>query len=76
MIATLAGAYFRRPPELETAKVPTVVILGTLDTNGRELTYLRDPVRDHGVEALLVDPQQLLVSEVGVCGALGLCRWG
>src|SRR5438093_4266094 len=35
--------------------MPTVVILGTLDTKGPELAYLRDRVRDHGVEALLVD---------------------
>jgi uncharacterized protein (UPF0261 family) len=35
--------------------MPTVVILGTLDTKGRELAYLRDRVRDHGVETLLVD---------------------
>jgi uncharacterized protein (UPF0261 family) len=35
--------------------MPTVVILGTLDTKGTELVYLRDRVREHGVEALLVD---------------------
>jgi uncharacterized protein (UPF0261 family) len=35
--------------------MPTVVILGTLDTKGRELAYLRDRIRDHGVETVLVD---------------------
>jgi uncharacterized protein (UPF0261 family) len=35
--------------------VPTVVLLGTLDTKGREYDYLRDRVREHGVDVLLVD---------------------
>jgi uncharacterized protein (UPF0261 family) len=35
--------------------VPTVVLLGTLDTKGHELAYLRDRVREHGVDVLLVD---------------------
>jgi uncharacterized protein (UPF0261 family) len=35
--------------------MPTVVVLGTLDTKGAELAYLRDRVREHGVDALLVD---------------------
>jgi uncharacterized protein (UPF0261 family) len=35
--------------------MPTVVILGTLDTKGTELAYLRDRIREHGAEALLVD---------------------
>jgi uncharacterized protein (UPF0261 family) len=34
---------------------PTVVLLGTLDTKGHEYAYLRDRVREHGVETLLVD---------------------
>jgi uncharacterized protein (UPF0261 family) len=33
----------------------TVVVLGTLDTKGAELQYLRDRLALHGVEALLVD---------------------
>jgi uncharacterized protein (UPF0261 family) len=33
----------------------TVVLLGTLDTKGHEYAYLRDRVREHGVETLLVD---------------------
>jgi uncharacterized protein (UPF0261 family) len=35
--------------------VPTVVLLGTLDTKGVEYAFLRDRVREHGVEVLLVD---------------------
>jgi uncharacterized protein (UPF0261 family) len=35
--------------------VPTVVLLGTLDTKGLEYAFLRDRVREHGVEVLLVD---------------------
>ncbi|MDX6525871.1 MAG: hypothetical protein QOI43_1382, partial [Gaiellales bacterium] len=33
----------------------TVVLLGTLDTKGREYMFLCDRVREHGVEVLLVD---------------------
>jgi uncharacterized protein (UPF0261 family) len=33
----------------------TVVLLGTFDTKGHELAYLRDRVREHGVDVLLVD---------------------
>jgi uncharacterized protein (UPF0261 family) len=32
-----------------------VVLVGTLDTKGREFAYLRDRVREHGVDTLLVD---------------------
>jgi uncharacterized protein (UPF0261 family) len=35
--------------------MPTVVLLGTLDTKGREYVFLCDRVREHGVEVLLVD---------------------
>ncbi len=35
--------------------MPTVVLIGTLDTKGREYAYLRDRVREHGVDVLLVD---------------------
>jgi uncharacterized protein (UPF0261 family) len=35
--------------------VPTVVLLGTLDTKGKEYEYLRERVREHGVDTLLVD---------------------
>ena len=35
--------------------VPTVVLVGTLDTKGSEYTFLADRIRDHGVEVLLVD---------------------
>jgi uncharacterized protein (UPF0261 family) len=33
----------------------TVVLLGTLDTKGREYAYLRERLREHGVDVLLVD---------------------
>jgi uncharacterized protein (UPF0261 family) len=33
----------------------TVVLLGTLDTKGKEYGYLRDRLREHGVDVLLVD---------------------
>jgi uncharacterized protein (UPF0261 family) len=35
--------------------VTTVVLLGTLDTKGEEYDYLRDRVREHDVDVLLVD---------------------
>lgn len=35
--------------------MPTVVLLGTLDTKGREYAYLRDRVREQGVDVLVVD---------------------
>jgi uncharacterized protein (UPF0261 family) len=35
--------------------VATVVLLGTLDTKGREYAYLRDRLRERGVDVLLVD---------------------
>jgi uncharacterized protein (UPF0261 family) len=35
--------------------MPTVVLLGTLDTKGREYDYLRARVREQGVEVVLVD---------------------
>jgi uncharacterized protein (UPF0261 family) len=33
----------------------TVVLLGTLDTKGQEYDYLRDRLREHGVDVVLVD---------------------
>ena len=35
--------------------MPTVVLLGTLDTKGKEYDFLADRVREHGVEVVLVD---------------------
>jgi uncharacterized protein (UPF0261 family) len=35
--------------------LPTVVLLGTLDTKGREYAFLRDRVREQGVEVIVVD---------------------
>ena len=37
----------------------TVVCVGTLDTKGREYAFLRDRVREHGVDALLIDAGEL-----------------
>jgi uncharacterized protein (UPF0261 family) len=34
---------------------PTVVLVGTLDTKGLEYAYLRDRIRESGVDVLLVD---------------------
>jgi uncharacterized protein (UPF0261 family) len=33
----------------------TVVLVGTLDTKGLEYAYLRDRIREHGVDVILVD---------------------
>ncbi len=35
--------------------MPTVVLAGTLDTKGHEYAFLRDRVREHGVDVLLID---------------------
>jgi uncharacterized protein (UPF0261 family) len=35
--------------------VPTVVLVGTLDTKGDEYAYLRDRIREQGVDVCLVD---------------------
>jgi uncharacterized protein (UPF0261 family) len=35
--------------------MPTVVLIGTLDTKGREYAFLADRVREHGADVLLVD---------------------
>jgi uncharacterized protein (UPF0261 family) len=35
--------------------MPTVVLLGTLDTKGDEYAFLRDRLREHGVDVILVD---------------------
>jgi uncharacterized protein (UPF0261 family) len=35
--------------------VPTVALLGTLDTKGREYSYLRERLRDAGVDVLVID---------------------
>jgi len=45
--------------------MPTVVLVGTLDTKGHEYAFLRDRVREHGVDVVLVD-----------CGIIGepLCE--
>jgi len=36
-------------------RAPTVVLIGTLDTKGNEYAYLRDRIRERGVEVLLID---------------------
>src|SRR4029079_564054 len=35
--------------------MPTVALLGTFDTKGHEYAFLRDRVREHGADTLLVD---------------------
>ncbi len=35
--------------------MPPVVLVGTLDTKGVEYAFLRDRLREHGVEVLVVD---------------------
>ena len=53
----------RLEPRLEPASrrrrgaelMATVVLVGTLDTKGREYAYLADRVREHGAEVILVD---------------------
>ena len=35
--------------------MPTVVLVGTLDTKGREYAFLADRIREHGVGVVLVD---------------------
>jgi uncharacterized protein (UPF0261 family) len=35
--------------------MPTVVLLGTLDTKGHEYAFLAERIREHGVDVLLVD---------------------
>jgi uncharacterized protein (UPF0261 family) len=34
---------------------PTVLLVGTLDTKGKEYAYLRDRIRERGVEVLVID---------------------
>jgi uncharacterized protein (UPF0261 family) len=34
---------------------PTVLLIGTLDTKGKEYAFLRDRIRERGVEVLLID---------------------
>src|SRR5262245_23733626 len=36
-------------------RVPTVVLVGTLDTKGVEYAYLAERIRERGVDVLLVD---------------------
>ena len=36
-------------------RAPTVVLVGTLDTKGQEYAYLRDRLRELGVDVLLID---------------------
>src|SRR5690242_16512255 len=34
---------------------PTILIIGTLDTKGREIAYLRDRIREYGAQPLVLD---------------------
>jgi uncharacterized protein (UPF0261 family) len=57
--------------------MPTVVLLGTLDTKGKEFDYVRERVREQGVDVVLVDVgvfEPLAKADVGqeeVAGAAG-----
>jgi len=35
--------------------MPTVLLAGTLDTKGAEYGYVRDRLRQHGVQTLVMD---------------------
>ena len=50
-----AAALPRRRAARGACVVPTVVLLGTLDTKGIEYAFLRERVEAHGVEVLVVD---------------------
>lgn len=41
-------------PRAAQGRNPTVLLVGTLDTKGNEYAYLRDRIRDRGVDVLLV----------------------
>ncbi len=41
-------------PRAAQGRNPTVLLVGTLDTKGNEYAYLRDRIRDRGVDLLLV----------------------
>ena len=68
--------------------MPTVVLVGTLDTKGREYAYLADRIRERGVDVVLVDAgivgEPLAAPDVltgggrrsGRCGRRGACRRG
>lgn len=44
---------------------PTVVLIGTLDTKGREIAYLRDRIREAGLQTLVLD-SGILGEPVGI----------
>src|SRR4051812_28708776 len=46
---------YRAGPRARGVTMPVVVVLGTFDTKGHEYAFLRDRVREHGVETLLID---------------------
>src|SRR4029453_10950442 len=52
--------------------MPTVVLIGTLDTKGQEYAFLADRVREHGCDVLLVDVGVLgepaIAADVGRAG--------
>jgi uncharacterized protein (UPF0261 family) len=63
--------------------MPTVALLGTFDTKGREYAFLRDRVREHGIETLLIDAginepvgiePDVSRSEVAVAGGADVAR--
>ena len=57
-VTRLGEASVRHDPLGHRAKggdMPTVVLVGTLDTKGQEYAYLADRIREHGVDVVLVD---------------------
>lgn len=60
--------------------MPTVAIFGTLDTKGREFEYLRDAIRTHGVDTVVVDcgtgnpgfPPNISAGEIAAAGGTAL----
>ena len=53
--------------------MPVVALLGTFDTKGHEYAFLRDRVREHGVETLLIDAG--INEPVGVEPDVSRSRW-
>ena len=51
--------------------MPTVVLLGTLDTKGAEYAFVRDRLREHGVDVIVVDAgvtsRSALAARRGAC---------
>ena len=44
-----------------SAPVPTVLLIGTLDTKGPEIAYLRDRIQALGVRTIVADSGMLFI---------------